>query len=128
MTDGRPTRSASWSSETGRWPARPNTSAIRLSRGLRVLNGSSGCAETLLVGPLLTDDSCAQLSSCPRKRAPRGGQHCVCGPGPPLSRGRRKKRTGPICLVRTTGRHKDGHPLLSRAELPVDTVSLARYL
>jgi DNA-3-methyladenine glycosylase len=31
-------------------------------------------------------------------------------------------------LVRTTGRHKDGHPLLSRAELPVDTVSLARYL
>jgi DNA-3-methyladenine glycosylase len=27
-----------------------------------------------------------------------------------------------------SGRHKGGHPLLSRAELPVDTVSLARYL
>ena len=27
-----------------------------------------------------------------------------------------------------TGRHKGGHTLLSRAELPVDTVSLARYL
>jgi DNA-3-methyladenine glycosylase len=26
------------------------------------------------------------------------------------------------------GRHKGGHPPLSRAELPVDTVSLARYL
>ena len=26
------------------------------------------------------------------------------------------------------GRHKDGHPPLLRAELPVDTVSLARYL
>jgi DNA-3-methyladenine glycosylase len=26
------------------------------------------------------------------------------------------------------GRHKGGHPLLSRAELPVDTVALARYL
>ena len=25
-------------------------------------------------------------------------------------------------------RHKGGHPPLSRAELPVDTVSLARYL
>src|SRR6516162_11427245 len=46
MTDGRPTRSASWSSETGRWPAKPNTSATRLSLGLRVLNGSSGCSET----------------------------------------------------------------------------------
>jgi SnoaL-like domain len=40
--DARP----SWSSETGRSPARPNTSAIRLCRGLRALNGSSGCAET----------------------------------------------------------------------------------
>ena len=29
----------------GRSPARPNTSAIRSSRGLRALNGSSGCAE-----------------------------------------------------------------------------------
>jgi DNA-3-methyladenine glycosylase len=27
-----------------------------------------------------------------------------------------------------TGRHKGGHPLLSRPELPVDTVSLPRYL
>ena len=27
-----------------------------------------------------------------------------------------------------SSRHKGGHPLLSRAELPVDTVSLARYL
>ena len=44
--DGRLTRSASWSSETGRWPARPNTSAIRSSRDLRALNGSSGCPET----------------------------------------------------------------------------------
>ena len=26
------------------------------------------------------------------------------------------------------GRHKAGHPTLARAELPVDTVSLARYL
>ena len=32
--------------ETGSWPARPNTSAIRVSQGIRVLNGSSGCAET----------------------------------------------------------------------------------
>src|SRR6516225_3299889 len=46
MMRGPPTRSASWSSGTGRWPARPNTSAIRLSRDLRVLNGSSGCPET----------------------------------------------------------------------------------
>jgi SnoaL-like domain len=30
----------------GKVLTRPNTSAIRLSRGLRVLNGSSGCAET----------------------------------------------------------------------------------
>src|SRR6516162_428300 len=69
---GRLTRQASWSSETGRWPARPNTSAIGLSRGLRVLNGSSGSLKP--------------------------------------------------------SRHKGGHPPLSRAELPVDTVSLARYL
>src|SRR5437763_1815238 len=26
------------------------------------------------------------------------------------------------------GRHKDGHPPLARSELPIDTVSLARYL
>ncbi len=26
------------------------------------------------------------------------------------------------------GRHKDGHPTLARADLPIDTVSLARYL
>jgi len=45
--DGRPSYTVSiMSSETGRWPARPNISAIRLSPGLRVLNGSSGCAET----------------------------------------------------------------------------------
>ena len=30
----------------GKVAARPNTSATRLSRGLRALNGSSGCAET----------------------------------------------------------------------------------
>jgi hypothetical protein len=29
----------------GRWPARPNTSAMRLSRDLHALNGSSGCSE-----------------------------------------------------------------------------------
>src|SRR5205085_9110872 len=30
----------------GRWPARPSISAIRLIRGLRARNGSSGCPET----------------------------------------------------------------------------------
>ncbi len=30
--------------------------------------------------------------------------------------------------VLNPGRYKDGHPLLARAELPIDTVSLARYL
>jgi hypothetical protein len=47
--DERPSYTVSIrSSETGRWPAKPNISAIRLSQGLRVLNGPSGCAETWL--------------------------------------------------------------------------------
>ena len=45
--DGRPSYTVSiMEFRDGRWPARRNTSAIRLSRGLRALNGSSGCAET----------------------------------------------------------------------------------
>ena len=45
----RLTRSVSWSSETGRLPVRPSTSAIPSSRGPRALNGSSGCAEMFAV-------------------------------------------------------------------------------
>ena len=43
-------------------------------------------------GQILTDDTRTQLSSCPRKRAPRADRHCICGPGLPLPRERRKKR------------------------------------
>ena len=44
--DGLPSYTGvSWSSETGRLPVRPSTSAIPSSRGPRALNGSSGYAE-----------------------------------------------------------------------------------
>src|SRR5260370_35056825 len=41
----------------GRWPARPNTSAMRLSRGLHALNGLNGCDEvdTTIARPRLLD-------------------------------------------------------------------------
>jgi len=65
----------------------PNSSILRPppQRGGPVLNVATS-------GQILTDDTRTQLSSCPRKRAPRADRHCICGPGLPLPRERRKKR------------------------------------
>ena len=57
-----------------------------------------GSAALVASGQILTNDTRTQLSSCPRKRAPRASRHCVCGPGPPLPRGRRKKRSWEPCV------------------------------
>src|SRR5271170_1836520 len=54
----------------------------------------SGTNLTLGTGPL--------FSSYPRKRVPRAANSLPTVPGPPLSRGRRRRETGIICLVHSS--------------------------
>src|SRR5215472_12212139 len=69
----------------------------------RTRDERTGGSPTYASGQILTDDTRTQLSSCPRKRAPRAGRHCVCGPWAPASAGAtEKEEVGTICLVQTT--------------------------
>ena len=52
--------------------------------------------------PILTDGTRPLISSCPRKRAPRAAKPLLLALDPRFPRGRRRRRVGTICLVRTT--------------------------
>src|SRR5215470_10533964 len=58
----------------------------------------------------------------------KGDRHARPCAGHPRGAFRRHVSAEFTTFPHPAGRHKDDHPPLSRAELPVDTVSLARYL
>ena len=74
-------------------------------------------------GPILTDDTCTQLSSCPQKRAPRAcpwheqgaASTAIAALGPRFRGGDGKGGLGTICMVRTTRRKRQCG---SESELP----------